>query len=101
MISIPLSVLPNQSLSIRLDGVRHDLILRCLEDMMAVDVVRGGEPIVRGMRACAGTPLLPYPYQYAGNLIFVTAGGKAPWYEEFGTTQSLMYMTQAEIEALS
>lgn len=101
---IPLQVTPNQEASARLGGVRYTIRLRDIGGMMAVDVTRGDESIVRGVRAVAGTPLLPYRYLEAGqgNLIFLPsddAPGLIPYWPDFGTRVRLIYATQVELDA--
>lgn len=101
MIELSLTTVPNQSLSSRLDGSRYDITLKAVTgDMMAVSITRDGTAIVSGQRAVAGTPLLPYRYHEAGNFVFLTKDGAAPYYTEFGTSQALLYLTADEIEAL-
>lgn len=103
---IPLETVPNQEASARLGGLRYTLRLRDIGGVMAVDVTRGDTPIVRGIRAVAGTPLLPYRYLEAGegNFIFLPADdapGLIPYWPDFGTRMRLIYATQAELDAIA
>lgn len=97
MIEIALSAIPNQSFSIRLDDHLYDIRLRAAKNIMAVDIVRDGVLIETGIRAEAGFPLIPYQYQESGNFIIVTENDEYPDYTKFGITQTLVYVTIAEL----
>ena len=100
--TIPLDAIPNQSLSIRLEDRRYVITVRDIGDMMAVTVERDDVVLISGVRACAGSPLIPYPYLTgdAGNFAFTnTVAGNAPRWEDFGAACFLVYLTAAEIEA--
>lgn len=97
---IPLGAVPNQSLSIRLEGSRYVLRLKEAGGMMAIDIDRDGDRVVSGMRCAAGTPLLPYEYleRQAGNFMFVSSEpGAIPYWRDFGTRTRLFYLTAAEV----
>ncbi len=67
---------------------------------MFVDIIRNGSPVVLGMRAVAGTFLIPYKYLESGNFIIITANEEYPDYLQFGISQYMVYFSQAELEAL-
>jgi hypothetical protein len=99
---IPLDPIPNQSLSIRLDGHRYIITVKEIGGMMGVTIERDNVVLVDMVRAVAGFPLLPYRYlsRDAGNFIFThTDPGAYPYYEDFGTKSQLVYSTAAEIAA--
>lgn len=99
---IPLDPIPNQSLSIRLDGRRYVLTVKEIGDMMSVTIVRDNVTLIENVRAVAGFPLLPYGYMWhdAGNFIFTnTEDGVIPYYTDFGTKSQLVYSSAAEIAA--
>lgn len=100
MVIIPLIAVPNQTFSIQLDGTLFNLTLKSVVNFTAVTIFQNNVLILSGMRAVAGTPVIPYQYLEAGNFIFVTANEEYPVYTEFGSTQYLFYLTQAELEAL-
>lgn len=112
MIEIPLQAIPNQTLSIQLDGDQYDIKItattatttdhQTVADSvnMIVDIVRNNVAIVSGFRAMASYPLIPYSYLEAGNFVFVTSNDEYPDYREFGVTQSLIYATEAELEVI-
>lgn len=97
MIEITLSAVPNQSFSIRLDDHLYDIRLRAAKNIMAVDIVRDGVLIETGTRAEAGFPLIPYRYQESGNFIISTENDEYPDYTKFGISQTLIYVSEAEL----
>lgn len=100
MISITLAAIPNQAVSMRLEDNLYKLTLRETRGVMSVDISRDDETIVRGLRAVAGTALLPYRYLETGNFVILTEDGEYPDYTKFGISQELVYVTVAELEAL-
>lgn len=99
---IPLDPIPNQSVSVRLDGRRYVLSIKDIGSMMAVSIERDSVALLSGSRACSGTPLIPYSSLSgeAGNFIFTTTvDGVIPYYTDFGSSCFLTYSTAAEIEA--
>lgn len=100
MIDVSLSAVPNQELSLQVEDVRYDLTVKEGNGCMVVSVVRNGETILQGARAVAGSLLIPAIYQEAGNFIFETQDDALPYYDQFGTTQFLVYLTAAELDAL-
>lgn len=100
MFEIALAREANQSFTTVLDGARFDLTFRDIGgDLMAVTIIRDGVTLVEGQRLVAGTPLLPYKYQETGNFMLLTQGGAYPYWPEFGVTQTLLYLTAAEVAA--
>lgn len=100
MIDLNLSPIPNQAVSIQLDNNFYVITVKEAEGVMAVTINRNGENIVSNARAVAGTPLLPYLYMENGNFIFITNGDDYPYYTQFGITQSLIYASQVELDAI-
>lgn len=98
---VPLEAIPNQSLTIRLDGVRYALEIKEAGGVMAVTIARDGVPLVTGARCVAGAPLLPYRHLWAGfgNFIFTDSreDGSIPYFEDFGSAVFLVYSSAAEI----
>lgn len=108
MIVIPITNIPNQSLSIPLDDNNYEIRIHCCNDnfelgtsIMAVDIFKNDEAIVLGMRAQCGTPLLPFPYmQTDGNFIFVTSNDEYPNWRLFGVNQYLIYVSRTELQGI-
>lgn len=99
MQTIDLQTIPNQQLTVVLDGVLYSLTLRLTNGCMSVDVTRAGDPVVSGQRIVAGAPFLPYVALEGayGNFIMLTQDGDLPDYTQFGLTQTLIWATAAEI----
>lgn len=100
MIEIPLQAIPNQSLSVLLNNVQYDIRIEVCNNIMAFDIVRNNIAIVTGQRAVAGEPIIPYQYLEDGNFAVLTMNDAYPDYLQFGITQSLIYASQSELEAL-
>lgn len=97
MIDVGIAAVPNQALSIQLDERFYDITLREANGVMSATVVRDGTTLVSNMRVTAGTPLLPYRYQESGNFLMTTDGEAIPYYDQFGITQFLVYLTADEL----
>jgi hypothetical protein len=97
--NIPIENIPNQSLSIQLDGVRYGLRFKDLGGMMAVDISIDDQLIIEGLRVVGGYPLIPYKYleNDGGNFIFSTELGDLVYWDQFGITQSLLYFSAEEL----
>lgn len=107
MINIPISAIPSQSLSVNLDGNLYDLRIHACDDngtpgteIMAVDLTINNVVIVTGVRALSDFPIIPAQYLENGNFIISTMNDDYPDWRQFGVTQSLIYASQAEIDAL-
>lgn len=107
MIQIPLQAIPNQSLSLRLDGNQYDLRVHACRDnsqfgtgVMAFDIIRDNVVIVTGARATPGFPLIPARYLENGNFIVITMNGAYPDWRQFGITQQLVFASETELETI-
>lgn len=67
---------------------------------MSIDVIRDNVPILLGSRMLPNAPLIPYRYLESGNFVMLCDGEEYPTYTSFSDTQSLVYVTVAELEAL-
>lgn len=99
MIDIGLAAVANQTLSIQLDARQYILSLHETNGTMAVSIARDGETLVSNLRVTAGTPLLPYRYQESGNFLITVDGEALPYWDQFGVTQFLVYLTPDELAA--
>lgn len=100
MIEIPLQAVPNQKITTTLENNLYELTFRTCGNIMSVDIVRNSETIETGIRCEAGVPLIPYEYLEDGNFLILTQNDDYPWYEQFGITQYLVYLTFEEIGGL-
>jgi hypothetical protein len=99
MIDVGIAALPNQALTVQLDERFYEIQLREANGVMSATITRDGQTLVSNMRITAGTPLLPYRYQEAGNFLVTTDGDALPYYDQFGVTQFLVYLTADELAA--
>lgn len=100
MQQIPLQQLPNQSLSALLDGNQWNLLLKTVEDSTVLSAQLNGVDVLSSARAVAGSFIIPSTYEEAGNFIFVTQLFQLPFYTQFNVTQSLIYVSAAELAVL-
>lgn len=100
MIDINLQPIPNQSLSIRLDDNLYDITVKETRGVMSLTLVRNDIAIVSGSRMLPNAPLIPYQYLEAGNFVMLCEDDEYPSYLQFGDSQSMVYLSDAEIEAL-
>lgn len=98
MILIDLMPVPNQALSITVDEVLWELTFKAAGSIMAADIIRDGEAVVLGQRVVADAPIIPYAYlSEQGNFMFLTPQGEIPWWEDFGSTHTLVYLSPEEV----
>lgn len=100
--TINLAPVANQTVSARLDGKRYVISLKSAGNIMLATIIRDGVTILSGMRCVAGALLIPYrsAEDASGNFAFVIDDGATiPDYLQFGDTQTLVYYSNAEIEA--
>lgn len=97
---IPLQPIPNQRLRIPLSGRRFELVIKGIEEYITVDVLIDGEVVLEGIRAVAGTPIIPYRYLEYGNILFITENDEYPNWRLFNSSQRLVYLTPDEIGEL-
>lgn len=92
---VPLTPVANQSLSFSVDGAYWQVHLYQTNKYMAVDIKRGGELLVSGLRVVGGTLVLPYDYLWSpnfGNMVF----DADPDWEQFGSNCTLYYLSHEE-----
>ena len=98
MRDITLLAVPNQTFSATINGVLWELTIKAAVGTMIADVKRDGVELVLGQRIVAEYPILPYRYlSHQGNFAILTRDGQLPWWEEFGRSQSLIYLEPAEV----
>jgi hypothetical protein len=100
MLSLPISAIPNQSFSARLEDSIYDFTIKALNGAASISIARDNVTIIEATRLTPGTPVLPYSYLATGNFVFTTLGDELPDYTKFGVSQELVYLTAAEVEAI-
>jgi len=99
MIDIALAAVANQTLAVQLDGRQYTIAMHEANGVMSATITRDGATLVSNVRVTAGTPLLPYRYQESGNFLLIVDGEALPYWDQFGVTQFLVYVTTAELAA--
>lgn len=97
---ISLEAIPNQEFSVTLGGHSYDLRIFSTVDSMAYDLSIDDEIVIQGFKFVNEVLMLPYEYQQLnGNLLLVVPEDELPDYENFGSTQFLIYLDADETEA--
>lgn len=99
MIEIKLLAVPNQSISITIDGIVFGIVLKTTSITVA-DIYIDEVLKIAGVKCRPNLAIVPYEYLINGNFYFVVEGEELPDYTKFGISQSLVYLTKAEIDAL-
>lgn len=101
MLDLPLRSVPQQLIETNINGMDYDIQLRTAQDMTLADISINGELIKAGVRCVPGQPIIPYPYlTQGGNFYWYCLNGDYPYYENFETTQFLVYLSDDEIADL-
>lgn len=97
---IPIQAIPSQTLSfIDPSSNQWDIAIRLTAQQIAFSFTLNSVILIQGVTAVAGYRIIPYDYLENGNFVLVTQGQQIPDYVQFGTTQTLVYLTEAEILA--
>lgn len=101
MLKIEIAPIPNQNLTFISDGYAWDISIKQTHGCMSVDMTCDNQVIVTGQRIIAGSLFLPYYKQWRrGNFIIDTEYDELPYYEKFGVSQFLYYVSKAELDNL-
>lgn len=100
MIDVNIQAVPNQSLSILLDGAQYSIAIREANGIMSATVIRDSIVLIDNVRLVSGTPVLPYDYLESGNFVLTTEAFALPEFSQFGVTQFLLYLTADEVAEL-
>lgn len=98
---IPISAIPNQSFSARLDNSLYDITIKEARGSMVISMTRDGATLLDAIRLTPGTPIIPYAYKESGNFVLTNINDDLPDYNKFGVSQNLIYLSAAEMAALS
>lgn len=100
MREIPLKQIPNQEVSVQLDDGFFNLSIKTTGNSTSVSIAYNGTQIIQNMRAVSNQYIIPSAYQEHGNFMFVTSNFELPYYSQFGLTQSLIYVTGADMAVI-
>ena len=96
---VPIQAIPNQTLTIQLESNLYEITVRATNGVMSVDIMRDNVQIVRGARAVSNYLIMPYRYLEVGNFFFATQNNALPYYDQFGVSQKLIYVSADELAA--
>jgi hypothetical protein len=97
MMQLPIQALPSQEFQAVLDGNAWDLTISTTNGVMSMTLVLNGNTVIENTRCVAGAFVIPSQYEESGNFLFLTANNQLPDYTLFGSTQSLIYVSAAEL----
>lgn len=103
MREIPLENTPNQEVETVINSTVFNIRLHTVGQMTLADVYINRELICAGVRCVPGIPLIPFPYvaKQSGNFMFWCLDANYPFYELFGASQRLMYLSPGELSTLA
>ncbi len=99
MFSIPLANTANQNFTIFLDQVFFEITIKYLQGNMGISISANGNLIISNYLLIPLYPIIP-SYLKLGNFSLITTEEGIADYNQFGTNQVLIYVTQSEVEAL-
>ena len=98
---LPIQAIAKQAFSVVLDGVLYDIAILETNNCMSLNVTRAGVDIADGRRAVAGQLILARNEEGGlGNFFFLTQNGEIPYYTSFNVSQSFLYASVAELDAV-
>lgn len=99
MQTVPIQAIPVQTFTY-IDPSNNiwDIGIRNVAEQMAFSFSRNGVVLIQNCCAVAGYRLVPYDYLEDGNFVLITQNYQIPDYTQFGTTQTLVFLEQSEID---
>lgn len=98
---LTLQQIPSQVVIATLDGFRYEITIKDAGGFMVCGVVRDGETLLEpGFRIVNGSPLIPYRYMENGNFTFEIPDDEEPDYNQFESTQFLIYASPEELDSI-
>lgn len=96
---VPIQAVRSQRFDVLLNNIQHNVRIYNTSAGMVMDLTRDEVLIFGGIRVIADAPLIPFEYLESGNLILTVNEEALPDYNQFGTTQILLYFTAEEMAA--
>ena len=102
MFYIDLQPIERQKFNITLDDQYYEITLVAVQNCMYATIKRENVELISGTRCVSGYALIPYQHLEgnSGNFAFKTQNEEMPWWEKFGSTQQLIYLSAAELAEL-
>jgi len=101
MLTLQLSNIPEQTFTTQLDNDRYVIRIFQINGTMACDISKNGVQITNGQRITPGSFLIPFfGYQgKGGNFLLLTTNDNLPDFNQFGITQTLIYLSYNDMVA--
>lgn len=100
MREIQLQAVPNQRITVMLDGRAWDIELKTCQAHMAASLRRDAEIILLGQRVVCGSMIIPYRHlAVTGNFVIMSSNDRCIDWRAFGVSQSMFYLSPEEIPA--
>ena len=108
---VPIQAVPSQTTSyIDPDGNQWDITIKAvavelddnnnpIAEQIAFSFTRNATVLIQGICAVSGYRIIPYDYLENGNFVLVTRAQQIPDYTQFGISQQLVFLTEAEIQS--
>lgn len=93
---ISLQAVPNQGVTVPLNGSSWDIEIKCCIKYMEASIWRDGEEVILGQRIVEGGLLIPHRYLAVNGNFFIDGNGPADW-REFGRSQNLYYIPAGDL----
>lgn len=100
METIPIKAIPNQTFTLTPDSNRYSISIQECDGSMAITISINDVEVVSASECVSGSLLIPYKYLENGNFTFVTTDDEIPYYEKFGISQNLVYLSQDELDSI-
>jgi hypothetical protein len=97
MLQLPIQAVPNQEFQAVLDANTWGFTIRSTNGVMSITLVLNGTTLIQNLRCVVGSFVIPSQYEESGNFLFLTSDNDLPDYTQFGTTQSFIYVSAAEL----
>lgn len=92
----------SQTFTSTIENDRYSLTVYAIPGGVCYDISRNEVVLIQGNRITPGEFMLPYYWQWAGhgNFLLLTQDNDLPDNTQFGVTQTLLYYTIAEMQAV-
>lgn len=98
-LTIPLSITPNQTLSVELGGFFYVILLQSVGNTMAVTISRDDALLMSGIPIIPNAPMIPFERLGEDNFVFLSSDDQLPNYLLLDVSQFLIYLTADEMAA--
>lgn len=100
MQSVPIQAIPSQTFTyVDPSNNTWNIGIRIVGTQMAFSFSLNGTTLIQNVCAVAGYRIIPYDHLENGNFVLITQSYQIPDYALFGTTQSLIFLSQDEINS--